>query len=123
MAAGYADTILNMEGLQHLETRRIIEAALQATDEEGQLDFTELTGRLAEQDANLLAELLATDTEGVERSHEDPAGQLRACLDELEQRHVAWQRQQLRLRVKEAEARGDLAEALRLIKEEQGKFC
>jgi DNA primase len=123
MAAGYADTILNMEGLQHLETRRIIEAALQATDEEGRLDFTELTGRLAEQDANLLAELLATDTEGVERSHEDPAGQLRACLDELEQRHVAWQRQQLRLRVKEAEARGDLAEALRLIKEEQGKFC
>jgi hypothetical protein len=59
--------------------------------------------------------LLSSDTEDVERSHGDPDAQLRACLDKLDRDHRERQRKQLRLRVREAEQRGDMAEALRLM--------
>lgn len=119
VAASYLDTILGLESLRGMESHRILEAALKQIEDRGQLDFSQLQNELGESDAHLLAALFASDTEDVERTHDDPAAQLRACLDKLERDHREKQRKQLRQQVREAEMRGDLAEAMRLMEKEK----
>lgn len=115
VVSGYADTMLGLEALRGLQSYKILATALEMIDADGNLDFTALQGRLSESEGNLLVALLSSDTEDVERSHGDPGAQLRACLDKLDRDHRERQRKELRLKVREAEQRGDMAEALRLM--------
>ena len=115
VAAGYADTMLGLESLAGLESYKILETALRQIDADGKLDFAGVQARLGEADGNLLAALFSSDTEDVERTHEDPAAQLRACLDKLDRDHREKRRKELRLQVREAELRGDIGEAMRLM--------
>jgi DNA primase len=115
VVAGYAETMLGLESLASLQSFKILSTALEMIDADGKLDFTALQRRLTESEGNLLVTLLSSDTEDVERSHGDPGAQLRACLDKLDRDHRERQRKELRLRVREAEQRGDMAEALRLM--------
>ncbi len=117
VVAGYADTILSHGGFENLASHKILQAALHCLEMDGKLDYSALEARLNEEDSHLLAALLAADTEDVERTHDDPAAQLRACLDKLERDFREVQKKQLRQLVREAEARGDLAEAMRLMQE------
>jgi hypothetical protein len=112
----YMDQLQALEGVA---SKKILDAALHLIDADGKLDFSALQGRLTEADANLLAALFSSDTEDVERTHEDPAAQLRACLEQLEADHLEKRRKALRMEVREAELRGDLAEAMRLMEMER----
>jgi len=119
VVAGYADTMLGLDSLSGLHSLKILETALQQIDAEGQLDFPGLQARLGEADGNLLAALFSSDTEDVERTHEDPGAQLRACLDKLDRDHREKRRKELRVEVREAELRGDIGEAMRLMELER----
>lgn len=119
VVAGYMDTLLGLEALEGVASKKILDSALQLIDADGRLDFSALQGQLPEADANLLAALFSSDTEDVERTHEDPAAQLRACLDQLEADHLEKRRKALRMEVRDAELRGDLAEAMRLMELER----
>jgi DNA primase len=119
VVAGFAEMILGLEALPRMESHKILETALRLLEADGTLDFSALQGRLSESDANLLAALFSSDTEDVERNHDDPAAQLRACLEKLERDDLEKRRKELRMQVREAEARGDLAEAMRLMEVER----
>lgn len=119
VVAGYADTMLGLESLARLQSQKILTTALHQIDADGKLDFAGLQARLGEEDAHLLAALFSSDTEDVERTHDDPAAQLRACLDKLERDYRELQRKELRMQVREAEQRGDLVEAMRLMELER----
>ena len=110
---------LSLDSLSGLHSLKILETALQQIDAEGQLDFPGLQARLGEADGNLLAALFSSDTEDVERTHEDPGAQLRACLDKLDRDHREKRRKELRVEVREAELRGDIGEAMRLMELER----
>ncbi|MBZ2185655.1 MAG: DNA primase [Bryobacter sp.] len=119
IVADYADTILDLDSFAELASHGILAAALRQIEQQGRLDFTQLQASLTESDAHLLSALFASDTEDVERTHDDPAAQLRACLGKLERDQQQRQRKQLRQLVREAEMRGDLAEALKLMEREK----
>ena len=86
---------------------------------DGKLDFHTLQSKLSEADANLLAALFSSDTEDVERTHDDPAAQLKACIEKLAHDTRELQRKELRQQVRDAELRGDLNEAMRLMELER----
>ena len=117
--SGYAETIMSLPSFEGLQSHKILEAALRMLEADGAVDFSALQARLSEADAHLLAALFSTDTEEVERTNEDPAAQLRACLEKLDYDHREGQRKDLRIQVREAERRGDPAEAMRLMELEQ----
>jgi DNA primase len=119
VVAGYCDTILGLDALPLMQSHKILETALQMLEADGQLDFPVLQSKLSEADANLLAALFSSDTEDVERTHDDPAAQLRACLEKLAHDSRERQRKELRIQVREAELRGDLGEAMRLMELER----
>ena len=119
VVAGYCDTILGLDALPDMQSRKILEAALQMLESDGHLDFAALQGRLTEADAHLMAALFSSDTEDVERTHDDPAAQLRACLEKLGYDHIEKQRKDLRIQVREAESRGDIAMAMELMEQER----
>jgi len=119
VVSGYCDTILGLEGLAALKSHKILEAALQMLEADGSLDFPALQSKLSEADANLLAALFSSDTEDVERTHDDPAAQLRACLEKLAHDSRELQRKEMRQQVREAELRGDIGEAMRLMELER----
>ncbi|WP_051670475.1 DNA primase [Bryobacter aggregatus] len=117
--AGYCDTLLSMEGFPNLESHHILETALNMLAADGAVDFAVLQSKLSEADANLLAALFSTDTEDVEKMHGDPAAQLRACLEKLSYDQRERHRKDLRMQVREAEQRGDMPEAMRLMELER----
>ena len=117
--AGYAETILGLPSFEKMESHKILDAALRMLEVDGAVDFSALQARLSEADAHLLAALFSTDTEEVDRTNEDPAAQVRACLEKLDYDHREGQRKELRIQVREAERRGDLSEAMRLMELEQ----
>jgi DNA primase len=119
VVAGFAEMILGLDALPRMESHKILETALRLLEVDGTLDFSALQSRLTESDANLLAALFSSDTEDVERNHDDPAAQLRSCLEKLERDDLEKRRKELRMQVREAEARGDLAEAMRLMEVER----
>jgi predicted RNA-binding protein len=119
VVAGYCDTILGLEAFPSMQSHKILETALRMIEEDGNLDFSALQGRLPEADSHLLAALFSSDTEDVERTHEDPALQLRACLEKVEHDYREGQRKELRSQVREAEMKGDIGEAMRLMELER----
>jgi hypothetical protein len=119
VVSGYCDTILALDGLAALQSYKILEAALQMLEADGNLDFPTLQSKLSEADANLLAALFSSDTEDVERTHDDPAAQLKACMEKLAHDSRELQRKALRQQVRDAELRGDLNEAMRLMELER----
>ena len=115
----YAETIMSLPTFEKLESHNILEVALRMLEADGAVDFSALQARLSEADAHLLAALFSTDMEEVDRTNEDPAAQLRACLEKLDYDHREGQRKDLRIQVREAERSGDLVEAMRLMELEQ----
>jgi hypothetical protein len=94
-------------------TSRII-AALLAIGED--FNYTALEGRLGETDRALLASLAFADDAG-EDVEQDPAAQVRACLDKLEAKGLLARRAELKARIKAAEKEGNLQQALLLSRE------
>ncbi len=117
--SSYSETIMSLPTFEKLESHNILEAALRMLEADGAVDFSALQARLSEADAHLLAALFSTDMEEVDRTNEDPAAQLRACLEKLDYDHREGQRKDLRIQVREAERSGDLVEAMRLMELEQ----
>ena len=119
VVAGYCDTLLGLEALPSMQCHKILETALRMIEADGNLDFSVLQGRLPEADSHLLAALFSSDTEDVERTHEDPAAQLRACLEKIEHDHRERHRKELRSLVREAEMKVEFGEAMRLMELER----
>lgn len=115
----YVDTILSLEMLPYLQSRRILETTLPLLAADGALDFNALQARLQTDDAALLAALLSSDTENVERELSDPAAQLERCLAKLERDGLETRRKELRMKIREAERAGNLSEAMRLMEDER----
>lgn len=115
----YVDTILGLEEFPRLESRPILETALSLLEAENEVDFHALAERLNPEQAHLLAALFSSDTDHVEKNQEDPARQMEACLAKLERDGLERNQKALRFEVKDAERRGDIAEALRLMELER----
>jgi hypothetical protein len=117
--AGYVDTILGMEAFGHLQCHGILEAALRLLEANGTIDFQELTTLLSPEDATILTAVFSAETEDVEKNHTDPGAQLQACLTKLDQDYWRHQLQEIRLRVRDAERRGEMGEALEWMEKER----
>jgi DNA primase len=102
--------------LDRLATRRIYRAVLAVHASGARLSFDAVSSRLEEADRKLLAEaVLAEETQ----EHEVTIDYGRKCLESLRRSAEQVRRQELKVRVKEAERAGNLAEALRLAQELQ----
>lgn len=117
--SGYVDTILSMDAFGHLQCHKILEAALRLLEANGAIDFHELTTQLTAEQATLLTAVFSADTEDVEKNHADPGAQLRACLTKLEQDYWRYQLKEIRHRVRDAERRGDMGEAMQWMEQER----
>jgi DNA primase len=117
--APYVDTLLGLEEFAGLEARGILEPALSLLEAEGEVDYHALSERLQPEQANLLAALFSSDTESVDKNQEEPSRQMEACLAKLERDGLERKQKALRQEVKEAERRGDMAEAMRLMELER----
>lgn len=115
----YIDTILSLEDFPQLASRPMLEPALSLLEAEGDVDFHALTARLNPEHGNLLAALFSSDTDSVEKNQEDPTRQVEACLAKLERDSLERKQKSLRFAVKDAERRGDMAEALSLMEQER----
>jgi DNA primase len=104
----------SMPALQQFSTRRIFQALLAASETQSRFTFTELEGRLEDNDKELLASLVFAD-EGNEEK--DSLEQAQDCLRRIENDDRESQRAALRARVREAERAGNLAEALKWTEE------
>jgi DNA primase len=113
----YVDTILGMEALGSMKGRKFLEVGLTMLEETGAVDFQGLQGRLSEAEANLLPALFSSDTEGVEKSNDNPAVLIQSCLASLQSDYYEGQLKDLRQRVAEAERRGDVGEAMELMRQ------
>ncbi|MDX2269987.1 MAG: DNA primase [Bryobacter sp.] len=115
----YVDTLLGLEQFERLESRKILEAGLNLLEADGAVDYHSLSQRLNAEDAHLLAALISTDTEGIEREQDsaDAHQQMRACLAKLLRDGLESKIKALRQEVKEAERRGDMVEAMRLVQQ------
>ncbi len=96
------------------ETRGIFEALFAMSGQEEEFRFAALEGRLGETDRLLLSALCLTD-EGIDA--ESAYSQAEACVRDLEIQASEMKRSSLETQVKDAEKRGDMAEALRLYRE------
>ncbi len=95
-------------------TRRIFHAIFALHEKEEDFRFSALEGRLEESDRSLLASVVFADEVGGES---DSIEQAAACLARLEAQAEESRRNELRLRVRDAERSGDMAEAFRLMEE------
>lgn len=112
----YVDTILGMEALESVKGRKFLDIGLAMLEETGAVDFQGLQGRLSEEEANLLAALFSSDTEGVEKSNDNPAALIQSCLASLQSDYFEGQLKELRQKVAEAERRGEVIEAMELMR-------
>jgi DNA primase len=97
-----------------LGTRRILEALAAMSESGGGFSFAELEARLEEADKQLLTALAFADE--MEEGG-NPLGQALACLQALEAGDREARRSQMRARIRQAEASGNLEEALQLTEE------
>jgi DNA primase len=100
--------------VERFATRRIFHALFAMHENRAGFRFAELEGRLEESDKALLASVVFADDLGEESYSIEQA---LACLRKLEAEGWESHRADLRMRVREAERAGDLAEALRLTEE------
>jgi DNA primase len=100
-----------MPALERFSTRRIFEALFALHTSGGPVSFADLDARLEENDRALLASaVLADETNGEVLSLE----QGEACMRTLESAQRDTERAALKVRVRQAERDGNIAEALRL---------
>ncbi|HUI53805.1 MAG TPA: DNA primase [Bryobacteraceae bacterium] len=105
-----------IEVLDRLATRRIYQAVVAAHTSDAPLTFDAVNSRLEPDDQSLLAEvMLSGDTD----QQEITVQYGEQCLESLRRSDDRLRRQDLKVKVKEAERAGDLAEALRLAQELQ----
>ena len=103
-----------MEVIARLETRPIFEAIVQTWDQKPDFSYSDLDGRLKENDRALLGNLLfAEDLSEQSASIE----QAESCLRKFERSSVRAVQTELRRRIQEAERNGNLEEAIRLARE------
>jgi DNA primase len=91
--------------------RRIYEALFALAASDAPINFSQLHGRLEDEDREVLSESLFR--EGVEPALEDGL----ACLDKMRHTDLTAERDRLKNEIRDAERRGDLKEALRLMQE------
>ena len=91
--------------------RRIYEALFALADSGAQVNFSQLHGRLEDEDRERISDALFR--EGVAPTVEDGL----ACLDSMRHTDLTAERDRLKAAIREAERKGDMREALRLMKE------
>ena len=91
--------------------RRIYEALFALAANGGPVTFSQLHGRLEDEDRELISETLFR--EGVPPTLEDGL----ACLDTMRRTFLTAERDRIKNAIREAERRGDMKEALRLMQE------
>ena len=99
----------NLEILDRLPTRRIFRALLAAHSSGAALTFDAVSSRLESADQSLLAEAVLSEDA---QEHEVTVDYGRKCLESLRRSADQLRRHELKVRVKEAERAGNLAEAL-----------
>jgi DNA primase len=102
----------SMAAVQQFATRRIFHALFAMQDAGAPIRFSELSGRLEEQDQNLLAAVVFSD-KGEQEDH-SPERALE-CLRTLEGQEMESRRAALKAQIREAERAGMLEEAMRLM--------
>ena len=100
--------------IQQMPTRRIFEAIFAQHEAGARIGFSEIHDRLEVEDRALLAStVLLEETDEAGQSVEQGI----ACLRSLRAADIEERRAGLKVRIKEAERAGDMAEALRLSEE------
>ncbi|HUP03523.1 MAG TPA: DNA primase [Bryobacteraceae bacterium] len=105
-----------VEILDRIPTARIYRAILAAGASGAAITFDSIGARLEPADQNLLAEVVLSEDADAQENTLDYG---RQCLESLMRSGESDRRTQWKARIKEAERRGDLAEALRLARELQ----
>jgi len=105
-----------LEVLNRIATRRIFQTILAVDAAGGPLTFETVNARLEEADQSLLAEVMFS---GEAERHDTAPDYGKQCLESIRRSEEQFRRAQLKVRVKEAERGGNLAEALRLAGELQ----
>jgi DNA primase len=103
--------LMELPAVKTSAARRIYEALFALAASGAPMNFAQLHGRLEDEDRELLSESLFR--EGVEPTLEDGM----ACLEKMRHTDLTAERDRLKLAIKDAERRGDLREALRLMQE------
>jgi DNA primase len=103
--------LIELPAVKTSSARRIYEALFALAASGSPINFAQLHGRLEDEDREVLSESLFR--EGVEPTLEDGL----ACLEKMRHTDLTAERDQLKLAIKEAERRGDMKEALRLMQE------
>jgi DNA primase len=102
----------SMAAVQQFATRRIFQALFAMQDAGAPIRFSELSGRLEEQDQTLLARVVLSDKGEHE---EDSPERALECLRTLEDQEMESRRSALKAQIREAERAGMLEEAMRLM--------
>ncbi len=95
--------------------QRIFEVLFSLFDAQEDFQYAPLEARLEEADRALLSAVLFADE--IDGGETASLAQVQACLRELESEDREFQRAAVRTRIKEAERRGEVVEALRLAEE------
>jgi DNA primase len=108
------EDLMRVEGLDRLDTRRILQAIVAVHAAGGRVSFDTVAARLEDNDKRILAEMLFAEDPGVEEFGIEWG---RKCIERLfhtdeQQRYV-----QLKTRINELERAGKLDEAMRLMQE------
>jgi DNA primase len=103
-----------MESLNGLESRRILQAVFALEDAGSPVGFHEVNGRLEEADQTLLAQALLNDDSAITRD------EVSAALDSMRRSEQHYRHVQLKARIGELERSGKMEDALRLTMELQG---
>jgi hypothetical protein len=105
-----------------LETHRIFRAIAAIVEGGGAFGYAEVEARLEESDRALLAAVVLADKTSERRAQSEPAPtvtveQARACLEALDQKWRKSRMAEMDHEIKDAERRGDLETAFRLMGE------
>ena len=103
----------DMEAINGMESRRILQSVFALDESGGRVAFDELNARLEEGDQNLLAQALLNEDCEITR------GQVSAALDSMRRTEEQHRRVQLKSRINESERAGRMEEAMRLAMELQ----
>lgn len=110
-AAELLPQLRELPAIKTSPTRRIYEALFALEASGAAVNFAQLHGRLEDEDRELVSESLFR--EGVPPTLEDGM----ACLEAMRHLDVAAERDRLKNAIKEAERRGDMQQAMQLMKE------
>lgn len=109
-----AAELKSLDAISRLSSRRIFQAVLTLADSGVRLSFENLHARLEEGDQNILAEAV------LQGDSEISAEDVNAALRSMRRSSDRYEREQLKVRIKESERAGKWEEALRLMAELEG---